>query len=736
MRTSDNNNGGLFGRIGENGLVKCVDISQGLLYSGGCIANINEGIISFCNNYSCTGGKDLYAVGGICNVNSNLVYGCKNFGEVWGSTAAGIVGLNKEGISVVSQCSNHGLVGGSSSAAGIVFGNSGWLYNCYNKGILADGYLGNINRARCLCGIVYGNYAHATVENCYSAGVFSYQKDTLWMGVYGIYRENNGREITNCYSLSASGQNNRGAEEVSYEELVNPSFVEKLDQQTYSSLSVWREDANKINNGMPITVADESFSAGQCKIQPEIWITGGGKAIEVNLKDKKYQLKFSCYYNEADPIATIEDTNIAEISEDNTILFKQAGTTFVNIHFNETENNSSADCQLTLKINDNTENLAQAEITLSQNKYIYDGMAKTPSVIVKISQKTLALNTDYTVSYSNNTSVGTASVTVTGIGSYTGTVIKNFMIVQNGEDSEGNISKINIAQAAITLSQNIYIYDGREKAPAVTAKLNGKTLKFNTDYIVLYSNNIDIGTAKVIIIGKGNYTGSKSMDFAIVKAVKIPNTGNNGDTGNNTNINIGDTTDKGENTNVIKQYTVTFKTGTKPAKLSKKITAGKKVTIPKQIKMLTRKGYIFEGWYNGKHKYNFSHTVKFNITLQAKWKKVTVKKTTISKLNNTKSKKLSVKIKKVSDANGYEVSYATNKKFKSAKKQITVKTTITLKNMKKGKTYYVRVRAYKLDSVGEKVYGKWSKIKKMKIEKREIQHNIWEPFSVLKYLYI
>lgn len=629
MRTSANNHGGLFGHIGENGLVKCVDISQGLLYSGGCIANVNEGIISFCNNYSCTGG-DLDFVGGICNVNSNLVYGCKNFGEVWGSMVAGIVGLNKKRISVVSQCSNHGLVGGSSSAAGIVFGNYGWLYNCYNKGIIADGYLGNLNRARCLCGIVYGNYDYATVVNCYSAGVFSYQKDTTWMGVYGIYRENQGREITNCYALSASGQNNVGVETVSYEELVNPSFIQKLDQQNYSAFSVWREDASKRNDGMPITAADEGFFTGKCKIQPEIWITGGKKVREVNLKDNKYQLEFSCYYNEAEPIVTIEDTDIAEISEDNIILFKKAETTFVNIHFNETENNSSADCQFILKIIDNTENIAQAEVTLSQNEYIYDGVAKTP---------------------------------------------------------------------------------------AVTVNLNGKTLKCNTDYMVVYSNNVNIGTAEVTIIGKGNYTGSASVNFTIVKAVETP------DTGNNTNINLSDAADKVENTNTIKQYaikqyTITFKTNTKPAVLTQKITAGKKVTIPKQLKTLKRKDYIFDGWYNGKNRYDFFQEVKSNIILQAKWKKVTVKKSTISMLNHTKSKKLSIKIKKISGAKGYEVSYATNKKFKSAKKKTTNKTTITLKNLKKGRTYYVRVHAYKLDSANKKVYGKWSKIKKIKIERK------------------
>ena len=133
---------------------------------------------------------------------------------------------------------------------------------------------------------------------------------------------------------------------------------------------------------------------------------------------------------------------------------------------------------------------------------------------------------------------------------------------------------------------------------------------------------------------------------------------------------------------------------------------------------MTQKGYIFAGWYNGKNKYDFSKDVKSNLTLQAKWKKVTVKKPSISKLKSTKGKQLSVKIKRVFNAKGYEVAYATNKKFKSAKKKTRAKTTITLKNLKRGKTYYVHVCVYQFDSVGEKVYGKWSKEKKIKIEKK------------------
>ena len=62
--------------------------------------------------------------------------------------------------------------------------------------------------------------------------------------------------------------------------------------------------------------------------------------------------------------------------------------------------------------------------------------------------------------------------------------------------------------------------------------------------------------------------------------------------------------------------------------------------------------------------------------------------------------------------------YATNSKFTKGKKVVnTTKRTKTIKKLKKVKTYYVRVRAYKKDSTGRKVYGKYSKVKKVKITK-------------------
>ena len=83
---------------------------------------------------------------------------------------------------------------------------------------------------------------------------------------------------------------------------------------------------------------------------------------------------------------------------------------------------------------------------------------------------------------------------------------------------------------------------------------------------------------------------------------------------------------------------------------------------------------------------------------------------------NTKDRKLIASWKKASNADGYQIQYAPNKKFKKAKRKTVKSTFVTIKKLKKKKTYFVRVRAYKLAD-GKKVYGKWSSVKKVKIKK-------------------
>lgn len=145
-----------------------------------------------------------------------------------------------------------------------------------------------------------------------------------------------------------------------------------------------------------------------------------------------------------------------------------------------------------------------------------------------------------------------------------------------------------------------------------------------------------------------------------------------------------------------------------------------KVTSSKiTLKSPTRKKYVFAGWYTSlkyktKVKKIYSGSTG-DVTLYAKWTKVTVSKAAISKLKNVSSKKLAVTIKKISGAAGYQIKYATKKSMKSSKTVITTSTSKNISNLKKGTTYYVQVRAYKKDSKGNKIYGSWSKVKQLSI---------------------
>ena len=146
--------------------------------------------------------------------------------------------------------------------------------------------------------------------------------------------------------------------------------------------------------------------------------------------------------------------------------------------------------------------ISKASVTLSTSTYAYDGKAKKPGVTVKLNGKTLKNGTDYTVSYSNNTKVGTAKVTITGKGNYTGSVSKTYSI------------KNNFKKATISGISN-KSYTGKNITQSITVKYNGKTLKNGTDYTVSYSSNKNIGTATVKVTGKGSYAGTITKTFKI-----------------------------------------------------------------------------------------------------------------------------------------------------------------------------------------------------------------------------
>ena len=136
------------------------------------------------------------------------------------------------------------------------------------------------------------------------------------------------------------------------------------------------------------------------------------------------------------------------------------------------------------------------------------------------------------------------------------------------------------------------------------------------------------------------------------------------------------------------------------------------------LRKATKKGYFFKGWYKDSKYKNKITCIYFGEVdkVYAKWSKVKVGKVNNPSISfNQSTSKLTLKYSKVDKADGYQVYYATDASFKNAQKAIFTKGSYTTPKLTKGKTYYVKVRAYRLDSTGNRVYGAFSKTLKKKV---------------------
>ena len=141
----------------------------------------------------------------------------------------------------------------------------------------------------------------------------------------------------------------------------------------------------------------------------------------------------------------------------------------------------------------------------------YSGVAVTrdSDIVLKDGGRALVLGTDYELGYSNNTGVGQATVTITGIGNYAGSVTRAF-----------EIAPASIAGATVTPAQATFVYDGTEKRPDVKVVLGSRELAAGTDYTVAYAGNVEAGRATATVTGTGNYTGEATCTFEIVDAAE------------------------------------------------------------------------------------------------------------------------------------------------------------------------------------------------------------------------
>ncbi len=168
---------------------------------------------------------------------------------------------------------------------------------------------------------------------------------------------------------------------------------------------------------------------------------------------------------------------------------------------------------------------------------VYDKKAHTPEPVVVLDEKTLAAETEYTIQYSDNTKAGTATVTITGTGDYTGTVTKTFVIekAENPLTVKGKTATVKytaLKKKAQTVTAAKAYSVTKKGEGKVTYKLAGVTKSKFKKYFAVSTKTGKItvkkglkkGTYKVKVkvkaAGNANYKASKEKTVTVTVKVK------------------------------------------------------------------------------------------------------------------------------------------------------------------------------------------------------------------------
>lgn len=363
--------------------------------------------------------------------------------------------------------------------------------------------------------------------------------------------------------------------------------------------------------------------------------------------------------------------------------------------------------------------------------------------------------------------------TVSGISGY---VDCNFWYLDT-DNYPAASDKIDIADAAVTLSTSSYTYDGEPKTPSVTVTYGGKRLTKGTDYEISYIKNALAGDAYVLVRGKNNFDGMKKVTYgvkipfsqctvsaisaqrytgsAVKPTVKVYYQGELLTKGedyivtykNNTAMGTATATIKGKDRfsgTLTKNFTI--KIG-KPLNVKTNLRAAKttgyndiKVTWSKvpgasgyyvYYKKASASKYSYKKVTGGstttKILYDLAAGTKYNVKVKAYYSggksdyssissTTTLKKVTQNSVKKYSSSKVKVSWVNIADETGYQISRSTKKSATNV--VATVKSTTAKSKVisvpKKGKAYYYKVRAYKLVG-GVKVFGPWSSVKSYKL---------------------
>ena len=358
--------------------------------------------------------------------------------------------------------------------------------------------------------------------------------------------------------------------------------------------------------------------------------------------------------------------------------------------------------------------IADAKISGITTK-VYSGQPRTQSMDVTMNGHTLKYGSDYRVSYKNNVNPGKATVTITGVyPGYYGSVNKYFYIVpkmvENFKVSRVTVSAVTLSWQSVTGADGYEIYRSNSKTSGfkLLKAVSGQSKTTYSDSGLLSGTSYYYKIAAYKKIDGKNRTGtSTGYRSAKTQGYKLKTVS-------------GVSALKQTTSSITLKWKVSYDADGYVIYRSTSATSGFKAiktikkaatTSFKDTKLSAGKTYYYRVAATRTYKGATGYGAYASLTTAT-----APKAPATPKAYNSAKKSAKVSWKKVSGASGYKL-YMSTKKNSGFKAVYTgSKLTYQKKSLKKGKTYYFKVRAYR--TVGsKKIYGAYSKTKSLKAKK-------------------
>ena len=372
------------------------------------------------------------------------------------------------------------------------------------------------------------------------------------------------------------------------------------------------------------------------------------------------------------------------------VTIKRAGTAVITASAAAGQNYSAGKASYVLTIN--AVDINNSKVVFPNANYTYNGKAFEPAPVVTLNGIELVSGTDYKTAYRNNVNAGTATITINGTGSYTGTKTADFKINKAAQSITAKAAASSVAvgkttTVSITGAKGTKSYKSSDTTIATVTSAGKVTAK-------------KVGTVKITATSAAtsNYNAaSKTVTIKVLPAVTSSLTASNQATG------IKLTWKKVSGATGYKIY--------RNSTLIKTITDGSIVTYTDAKANTNMTRYIYKVVAKGP-----AGDSPLARTVTA----YRVNRPVLSSVTNSAFSVMTVKWTRTARATGYQIKYSTSKTFASDNGTVSAyggtADARRIADLKRGKTYYVKIRAYKV--VGNALYwSEWSPTKTVRISK-------------------